>query len=221
MEWNLNETEKESVNNIFQTWCQITTCAGVVDLSLARSKGGKAFWLTVIIVSLALTCWQTEKLFEDFIYGKPHATSITIVSDSQIYFPNVTVCNQNRINYIRGTNLSKNGLIYAFFSAPQQDYYSWYRTTTWYSQLKQYEEDYSDMMRSNNLSSVKEMFHKFGYSCEETFMACLWGGEEFDCCKYATESISVNGRCWNMLYSTSNSAERLQQDFPGTLQKRL
>ena len=91
------KSDATNKKELFSEWCEITTCAGVVDWHLARTYHGKIFWTIFLSVGLGVTIWQTATVIIGFVTDSHFHTMLTVKLDP-IPFPNVTLCNMNRIN---------------------------------------------------------------------------------------------------------------------------
>jgi hypothetical protein len=82
----------------FGAWCEATTTHGVADAWGDSLKCGRVFFLCLVLIMLAMGVFQIVMLISSFC--TPPYFDSTVVMDQEEYslFPNITVCNQNRIN---------------------------------------------------------------------------------------------------------------------------
>ncbi len=99
---------------------------------------------------------------------------MTTLPQNQVEFPNVTICNYNRVNLTRKTELgiSDDVLSYLYMGLPQNYKISSYALNT----TEQYQLAYEAWKLTYNGSLViDDIFTDLGHDCEPTFLLCIFG----------------------------------------------
>lgn len=179
----------------FDQWCQVTTCGGVIDWHLSKTYSGKIFWAVLIAAALVVTIWQTELVLKDFIEENHYQTKLSVLSDEPLPFPNITICNFNAVNQRKIGMLDKDVLNYGLQATATK-----YFRTVKLSHSSTLEDKWNTLKETLNIKDVKDLFHKYGYTCNETFVQCVYEVfKPFNCCDYAWGVITNTGRCWTIL----------------------
>lgn len=64
----------------------------------------------------------------------------------------------------------------------------------------------------NSNFTINGFFRSAGFSCEEIFKVCSFGGKEFDCCTEVKETLTDMGKCFKIdLKSSKNKWLRKQK----------
>ncbi len=209
--------KKTATTSKFQSWGYATSCHGFPDLINSSSIIGKTFWVILILGSVGLAVWQISELLIRF--GKsPHYVTQTYAEEPEsVPFPNVTVCNINRVNRNRAIKLgmvNESGdldpdlLNYFFLSFPVVydhamteglSFNPRHRNRT-FEELKRLKKKYERFLNVANLSATSQMeiVHKLGYACEEMFMHCKWENRFYNCCASATRIVNSYGVCYSI-----------------------
>lgn len=108
-----------------------------------------------------------------------YQTSVTTQALGMVEFPNVTICNYNRVNVTRKRelNMSDGALSYLYKLLPQNYKISSDQLGTTKSLQKAYE-DWAAGYNKN--FTTEEIFTYLGHDCEPTFLLCIFGGPTFD-----------------------------------------
>lgn len=99
---------------MFKTFCDMTSFHGFKDFVDAKHNILKSFWVILIAVSLAMTCFEINRLRLSY-YENPVATQITFKSMPEYQFPHLALCPVDWANdsKIEQLPLSNNALLYA------------------------------------------------------------------------------------------------------------
>lgn len=212
----LDVTKPESLNfkDTLKRWSQVTTCAGIMDLYMAKSFIGKTFWAIFISFCFGFTLWQTSDVFRLFMTEYPYQSQMDIVAHERIPFPNVTICNFNRIDETLTSHLTLDREVFSYVFSSAGLHYNVEKNYA--EQIDIFQPRWKKMKLTLNVTDLKSLYMKYGHSCEDTFLLCKWQLQKFDCCKYATEILTSYGRCWSILPNLRNNPKNhVHQPFPG------
>uniref|UniRef100_A0A915IRM3 Uncharacterized protein n=1 Tax=Romanomermis culicivorax TaxID=13658 RepID=A0A915IRM3_ROMCU len=196
---------EEKPKQIFDQWCEVSTCMGVIDCYLARSLLGKIFWIVILTVGLCLTGWQVSMSVASFVGSEPFQVTISNqLQKDGIDFPNVTVCNYNRIkqSHIEKHNMTPELLSYIFQLMPTvagydlpAGYFDKNDTKTNWSKLE--EQAYDRYLASGGFRNIFEFFRVHGHTVDETFFKVSAGMEKIDL-QDLQEQFTLYGKCWKI-----------------------
>ncbi len=79
------------------TYMRTSAIAGLSHAANARSRMWSFYWLVIFVSGLAATGYNIFTLISDYM-DHPVATTTDLVHAPSVYFPAVTICNQNRIH---------------------------------------------------------------------------------------------------------------------------
>ncbi len=225
---------KAATKSKFQSWGDVTSCHGFPDLINSSSIIAKAFWVFLILSSFSLAAWQIFELLVRF-GSSPHYVTHSYSEEAEsVPFPNVTVCNINRVNRYRAIKLgmvNESGdldpdlLNYFFISFPV----AYEQTMTGsiienlrfrnhsFVELNRLKEKYERFLVRANLTTTSQMdiVYKLGYTCEEMIARCKWQNVEFPCCARATPIVNAYGLCYSIPPIPKTGEERAHQRIPG------
>lgn len=209
-----NNLNSSNLKEALTKWCQVTTCAGILDLYMAKGILGKLFWAVFISFCFGFTLMQVVDAFQMFLNEYPYQSQMDVIAQEKIPFPNVTICNFNRIDETLIGDVDREVFSYVFAVAGIN-----YVLEMKYeneNETDNFEERWNKMKLALNVTNLRSLFMKYGHSCEDTFVLCKWQLEHFDCCKHATEVILSYGRCWSLLPNLNYNPKNLvHQPFPG------
>lgn len=200
------------IKKVLVEWCEVTTCAGVLDIIRAKSIFAKLCWITVVSVGLSLTIWQTYEMLRDFIFDYPYQTTVSLGSGENIPFPNITICNFNRINKLKIGPIDNDALSYAF-SSSLLPYIFQFSIPSLNADISKYEEAWLRMSQELNVTNTVQLYKIYGHSCEETFLGCFFDNSYFNCCDLVYESITPLGKCFTITSQLYN----ITQIIPGMI----
>ena len=93
----INPRKPDSVKAaVLDEYSGVTTAHGVPRIITSKSILSKLFWACVTLAALGLFLWQGSLLLFDF-QGHPYTTQIDVVTQTEVQFPAVTVCNMNKM----------------------------------------------------------------------------------------------------------------------------
>lgn len=178
-----------------EKWCQVTTCAGIIDLYMAKGVIGKIFWAIFLAFCFGFTLMQLGEVFKMFFTEYRYKSQMDVIDEERVPFPNVTICNFNRIDEtLLSEDVDREVFSYLFDNVGinynlEKDYMK---------ETHIFEPRWEKMKWILNITTVHGLYKKYGHSCEDTFILCKMETHQFDCCKYATEVIMSAGRCWSI-----------------------
>lgn len=158
-------------------WSRTSTWHGIPDCIGTRDGCLKIFWTGILTVATAIMIWQLYNVIENYIIYPKYVTSVTTTPQSSVEFPNITICNYNRANLTRKTelNISDEVLTYLYMGLPQNYKISTYDQNT----TEQYRMAYDEWKKGYNGSlAIKDIFTLLGHDCEPTFLLCIFGEQE-------------------------------------------
>ena len=92
----MNEgARRKSAKQIFTTWAQESSIAGLNNAAKAKSKMRMLIWAVIFAFFSLMTVSNLASFVSDF-RSFPVTTSINLTHRSQVEFPAVTICNLNR-----------------------------------------------------------------------------------------------------------------------------
>uniref|UniRef100_A0A914V7S0 Uncharacterized protein n=1 Tax=Plectus sambesii TaxID=2011161 RepID=A0A914V7S0_9BILA len=205
-------------SEIFGAWCKVTTTHGVADAYGDDLKYGRKFFFCLIFIMLTIAIFQIYILISAFA-AAPHFDS-SIIADQEDYmlFPNVTVCNQNRVNVTKLIELGITGekihsiehlflsqFVGYMFLNLEEGAQEWMRV-----------KEIFDATNRSHLKDPNELLRYLGHSCEETLLHCYMNQEIFDCCSKAEAIINGEyGLCWVVPVPVDISIGEPVQYMPG------
>lgn len=183
-----------------QVYCEMSTCMGVADLYRETNQIGKTFWAILILTGLSVTVWQTYGTFKQFVNDPVYETTLSKVFDESVLrFPNITICNYNRIKQsLRNkTKIDPMVLIYLFQLFPAT--YDYPLSHLGPSIISNYQEAWDSYMGANNGEiDIAKILRFYGHNRTETFIIAL-----IDMIMYPLNNIveifTVYGRCWKVI----------------------
>ncbi len=223
----------KAIKSNIQSWGDATTCHGVRDLINSSSIVAKAFWIVLITGSVCLATWQIYKLLVRFGSSPHYVTKSYLEEPDSVPFPNVTICNINRVHRDRAIKLgmvNESGdldpdlLNYLFASFPAtydlaflEKLYLPYFLNRTFEELKRMKEKYERFLQRTNLTSTNPMdlVHILGYKCHEMISDCKWAQWNFKCCDSATRIVNAYGLCYSISPEPTIGEERAGQNIPG------
>lgn len=208
---------KAHFKELFEEWCQVTTCAGVIDWKMSKTVSGKIFWTMLISLGVALTIWQTCLLGKSFFTDSPYQTVLSMISTDGLHFPNIMVCNFNPLDRNKVGDVENDVLSYAFVPAAHDSYKSSFNYTD--DEINDLETRWQKLKQKLKVEDLNELYLKYGYSCEEMFVRCTYEtNNEFNCCGAASDIILNTGRCWKIepeKIRAYNNQSGMKQAFAG------
>uniref|UniRef100_A0A914V533 Uncharacterized protein n=1 Tax=Plectus sambesii TaxID=2011161 RepID=A0A914V533_9BILA len=186
-------------SEIFGAWCKATTTHGVADAYGDDLKYGRKFFFCLIFIMLTIAIFQIYILISAFAAAPHFDSSIIAYQEDYMLFPNVTVCNQNRVNATKLIELGITGenihsIEHLFLS--QLVGYMFPNFDTGAQEWMRVKEIFDATNRSQ-LKDPNELLRYLGHSCEETLLHCYMNQEIFDCCSKAEAIINgEHGLCW-------------------------
>lgn len=210
--------EYKAVDYELNKFTGVTTFHGLVRLYSGRWYA-KFFWMAVVFVAIGLFVWQVSTLM-NYLNNKPTLTKVKFVVKNGIRFPSVTICNYNpvRQQYIDELNASSqfkftdDVLEYILLSYLQvENLYEEYSNNS----LSVLDSAYINFTNAYSGFKIDQFFMDAGYSCEEMFLSCKFGGTTFDCCKFATPILTDIGKCYQF-HNFSGQSFRNYQYISGS-----
>ncbi len=218
----------------FLSWVEITSCHGIWDLVHSKSHCARFGWTLFLVFCSISAFTQIGTLMKNFL-AEPHYTTLTYQEESEYAeFPNITVCNLNRVHRGRAIELGmvtetgelETDILNYIFLAFRIDYdlsllelEIYPNMTAGLEMLDGYRKKYHKFLASLNMTHEKnfmELVKFLSYKCQEVFMGCKWNQFGFDCCSYAKRVINSYGICWAVSPPITNPRNaRARQTVPG------
>uniref|UniRef100_A0A915JHJ0 Uncharacterized protein n=1 Tax=Romanomermis culicivorax TaxID=13658 RepID=A0A915JHJ0_ROMCU len=190
-----NTSNNDEQRTVFDQFCQVCTCMGVIDWYQASHCAGKTFWATLLTVCLLITGYGITISVQRLIDEPPFktTTSQSRVQNGGVPFPNVTICNYNRVkqSMVDSTKIDPKVLVYMFnwFTTP----YDLPLNLLDESQIKIYEQAWMDYVAAYNGNvSIPDILRTYGHG-KDMFLSTSHFRRPVT--KYE-EVISIYGRCW-------------------------
>ena len=83
--------------NTSVAYMRTSAIAGLSHAANAKNRVWSFYWLIIFIVGFVATAYNIYTLLDDY-HKYPVTTTTDLVHESSVYFPAVTICNQNRIH---------------------------------------------------------------------------------------------------------------------------
>lgn len=206
---------EEDSNSIFNQYCQISTCGGVIDCYSAKKKIGKYFWAATIIILLILTVFSLSLVISEYFNSAKYKTSVWLhPKDEGVRFPDVTICNFNRArkSALKEIELSNEALIYAFGSFLV--IYDVPLNMTNDTIRVEYENSWLEFADQNsNFNNLSALFDRIGSDCKSTFWLCRWKTAQVPCCDYVKEVVNAYGKCFVFSIFANDSMQTIPGSF--------
>ncbi len=211
-------------------WCENTSCHGVADVLQSQNIFGKVFWCVLILGSLGIVSWQVTELVTDF-FREPHFRTTTyILDEGTIRFPNVTLCNFNRVDRRKAMAL---GMTMANDSSKlDPDYlnylyetldlfmrsplgfsfdYRFFGEQTALEKLHRRKMKFDAWREEQHLTqtSLLDLFVMLSLTCRDMVQYCAFRMIPMDCCVNATPIATSYGVCWSLTSLGGRHAEQV------------
>ncbi len=213
--------------SVFQEWCKNTSCHGTIELLQSRNWLGRTCWSILILGSLGIATWQVYELILDFLNEPHYRTTTYSLDEGRLPFPNVTLCNFNRVDQRKAIALGMT--MENDTSKLDPDYLNYFYESflgiymlgaaqdarvlgieARLENLKRLEVKFQTWKATQNLSqaSVLDLAHMLTLQCSEMVHYC--GNvlnPHVNCCANATPVLTVNGLCWALSGLAENVGE--------------
>lgn len=184
-------------------WCQVTTCAGILDLYEARNrKIHFTFWAIVLIIMVLCCAWFTYKAIAEY-FLRPVVTNVATVRSESMDLPEILLCYNGGLNVseFKESNISDNFI--HVFSASFYDFnFEMWNVNEMTAEL------YHNMNKHN--IGIKDFAEKHGFKCEDMLMTFTNSDNSVTTCDEASLMITQHGNCFKFKSKSS-------QNFPGVL----
>ncbi|CAO4361501.1 unnamed protein product [Caenorhabditis nigoni] len=176
------------------------------------------FWMIIMVASMIMLLTQVTSLINMFL-SKPTVSQVSfLLSEGGMQFPRVTVCSFNPIKrtFVEALNSTKD------LSDELLDYLMMFNSDamTLYGRsdgpsLHSGDNLYKQYLTTHKNFTADGFFMEAGFSCEDMFKMCSFGGRRFECCKYATPIFSDLGKCFTLNVQDSDKPWMKMQTEPG------
>lgn len=171
----------------------------------------KLLWAVAILsafVTMAYCCILLSNRFKTSLISTVFES--TNYKVSEVPFPAVHLCSQNRLNYNK-----TNEAVEKFFPNRSKD-----ETETFVTFLKIMQNmDYGsydefEVIRQNNVTEINklnltEVYVFMMLDCEVFFVSCSWKKVPFNCCDLISRQITEFGICWSFNSATNVGSEHV------------
>ncbi|XP_001199295.4 degenerin deg-1 [Strongylocentrotus purpuratus] len=148
----IHPMKTDSVKAVLNEYSGVTTAHGVPRIITSKSILSKLFWACVTLAALGAFLWQGSLLLFDY-KGHPYTTQIDVVTQTEVQFPAVTVCNMNKMRRSAMVGTRFESLIEADGGAMGGDVdYSW-----WFDWSSEWWLKYEDSSSSREESSKEDI----------------------------------------------------------------
>ncbi|XP_038073616.1 uncharacterized protein LOC119741792 [Patiria miniata] len=101
---------QRNLGEILREFGENTTAHGVPMIARSKRAVTKIFWLAVFLTMLVIFCWQGTSVLVEYL-GFPSTTKVKLVTNPELTFPSVTICNMNRFRRSKIAGTRFDGLI--------------------------------------------------------------------------------------------------------------
>lgn len=203
---NSNKSKKKIENRenfIIATWKSFasqTTLHGVKYLIETSFNFIERFLWTIALIAAILgtlyTCFLLSQRFRSSLLST--VMESTNYPVTEIAFPGVTICNNNRLDYKKA-----NATLAKFCPKCNETQKS--TALDYIGILRTFEYGSWDEFKAMNIASVdhliswntSEIFEFMMHDCDKFFVECEWKKEKFDCCEKFVRHRSEYGICWS------------------------
>lgn len=198
---------------VFDHYCEVSSCAGVVDSYSSRHKFGTVFWFVMVVLGIAATCFQGFSMFRDYLNGGAGNFQTTVTRErmtNDTPFPPVTICNFNRAmkSKLQTDKIDPKILEYAYGAIPLNYDVSMgnlRHARFWEKNMTVYENLWREYGKGKE-PNIGQMLRRYGHDCNLTILKSVAHGVDVShdqICDYAEEKLTTHGRCWR--YVTGRS----------------
>lgn len=205
----LNVGKDKSDHFIYSTWkafTKNTSIHGVHYLTEASiTLLEKLIWACAVLLAITGMFYSCVLLSERFRTGLTSTVFESITFKvSEITFPAVTFCNNNRLNY------NKTDAAVAKFLPKNSSTKS--ETFVKFLQILQNLEfgsfDNFAVIKNDETSEIDnmnltEIYDFMMHDCKDLFVSCSWKSKPFNCCEWFSKQRSMYGICWSFNSFTS------------------
>lgn len=214
------KSEENFIYSTFKAFSSNTSIHAVHYLTESSIRAIEKFlWLLIIIIAsltMGFCCSQLSTRFRSSLTSTVFESTNFHVS--QIPFAAVTLCNNNRLNYIKTEEAVK--LFYPRRSENETKLFIKLLEILQNMDFGSFDDfqgivdgGYNGTMDHLNVTKIYEfMMH----DCKSFFLECRWRKKLHDCCTIFSKQITEYGICWsfNSLSSEGNSGLNHSVNFP-------
>ena len=174
----------------FTKYVESTTAHGVVRIFSGKSKIRRLFWAVVFLGAMAGCLYNISNRII-FLLGNPTSTTLQLVSEENLTFPAVTICN---LNSVRRDFLQERDLFYFFRTAALFE-----------PDLPDFQSECNNLVRAfsnNDAPSFTDIQDQGRHRLEEFIIGCRFLGRLCNITEYFTPTFTQLGYCY-----TFNSSE--------------
>jgi acid-sensing ion channel, other len=197
----LKKCEEKSENFVLSTWkffSRNTSIHGVHYLMEASiSLLEKVMWAIFIIVASVGMSYTCIMLSERFQNSKTSTVfESTNFKVSEIPFPAVTLCSNNRLNLTKTNETIAKFLGNSSEGETMKKILTLMQNMEWgsFDEFVEIENDTIDAIDKLNLTEVHEYIM---HDCEQFFVSCSWRKVAFNCCEWFSKQKTEYGLCWS------------------------
>ncbi|KAF1752343.1 hypothetical protein GCK72_018897 [Caenorhabditis remanei] len=193
----------EGVGSVFQEtqhFSTITTVNGPRRIFYGK-RTARVFWILIVSSIFAFLMYQIVIVLL-YLISKPTLSQISfIANEGGMDFPAVTICSLNPVktSFIKKLNSSGD------LSDEVLNYLLATKTNSMYmfnnadiNTLKYAHDRSMSYLRNHPDLQIVDFLNSAQFDCDELFETCYFGGREFDCCKFMTQSVTSLGKCWEI-----------------------
>ncbi|KAJ1363758.1 hypothetical protein KIN20_023689 [Parelaphostrongylus tenuis] len=188
----------------------LTTFHGLVRIYSSNTWPSRIFWCVVVLSCLSLFMIHSGYLLLGY-HSKPTLFQVnTIVAVDGILFPDITICNQNRVKTSRLLKYSMSRQLVSYIFKSMDDHLESDGDDSDHRLFAQFMEDHKK--RTGKNFSLIEFFNDIRPSCKDMLLSCSFAGQHEDCCLVSDVVITDLGFCIRL----SNSKLKKRQFFSGS-----
>ncbi|KAE9415274.1 hypothetical protein Angca_008432, partial [Angiostrongylus cantonensis] len=185
----------------------LTTYHGLVRIYSSTTWPSRIFWCVVVLSCLSLFMIHSGYLLLGY-HSKPTLFQVnTIVAVDGIFFPDITICNQNRVKTSRmlSYNMSRRLLSYTFMSI--DDHVDFDANISDHRFFADFIESHRKQTGKN--FSLVEFLDDIRPTCEDMLLSCYFAGQLEDCCSISYVVMTDLGFCVRISNSKLNKRQFL------------
>ncbi|XP_075150381.1 pickpocket protein 19-like [Haematobia irritans] len=198
------EDEDEKVNRLWNDFSNVSIIRGMFGALIKSTASYERFLIICgLIISIYMLINATWNIV-DIYRNKPLRTVISSLRYPlyKIPFPEITICNQNRLNWQRYNETKEKFLRKQHFTAQHEQLFkevlNAYDTLYFgnFENFKNISENYaSQLLHDLNYINFTEVEEQMAWKCDEMFSSCYWISQAHDCCELFTPRRTQTGQC--------------------------
>lgn len=214
--YEIGDSDNELSNEIkdkFVTWGESTTFHGIPNILRAKEIIWKIIWLACFLTSLGFCSYLIRKTLVQYLNHEV-TTIIRTIPQTQVQFPQVSICNENMFISPEASDLIK-----AYFKDTQNLTINNYQDMLDYLPLNKKTNLLEELLYETLLPTFNASLRKsLGYSAQQTFFKLTFNNLDFNLSEIKQFYDPYYGNCFRInttLVNQNNASRTLYADRVG------